>query len=171
MNSILLPIIKINRYKMTACKRFNKLMKKMNLELRRFPEGDLKRRLLLLSHFRINKIFDIGANMGQYVLSMREAGYTGEIISFEPVSTQFATLSKAAKNDPNLQAVNMALGSRDEETFISIAGNSESSSLLEMMPEHTNNEPRSAYVGKEKITCGNWTRSSRIIIRRVIIFC
>jgi FkbM family methyltransferase len=136
---------------MTAGKRFNSLMKKLNLELRRFPEGDLKRRLLLLSHFRINKIFDVGANLGQYVLNMRDAGYNGNFISFEPVSQQFNILNKAAKNDPRWQTVNMALGSRDEETIINIAGNSESSSLLEMMPEHTKSEPRSAYVGKEKI--------------------
>lgn len=147
-----MPIINIIKYKMTAGKRFNSLMKKMNLELRRFPEGDLKRRLLLLSHFQINSVFDVGANLGQYVINMREAGYAGNFISFEPVSTQFDILNKAAKKDPHWQAVNMALGSRDEETLINIAGNSESSSLLEMMPEHTNSEPRSAYIGREKIT-------------------
>jgi FkbM family methyltransferase len=129
----------------------NKSLKKINLQVKKFPDYDMERRLKLLSHYQINKIFDIGANIGDYARFMREAGYKGKIVSFEPQSKEFQILKKAAQKDKNWQAVHMALGSSDEERFINIAGNSQSSSLMEMRPEHSISEPSSAYVGKEKI--------------------
>jgi FkbM family methyltransferase len=130
----------------------NKSLKKINLQVKRFPDDDMKRRLLLLSHYQINKIFDIGANIGHYALTMREAGYNGKIVSFEPLTKEFEILTRASQNDKRWQTVNIALGSSDEETFINISGNSMSSSLMEMRPEHNISEPKSAYIGKEKIT-------------------
>ena len=122
---------------MKAGRLIIKSLIKINLQVKKFPDYDMERRLKLLSHYQINKIFDIGANIGHYSRIMREAGYKGKIVSFEPQLKGFKILKKASQNDKNWQAVHMAaLGSVDEERFINIAGNSKSSSLMEMRPEH-----------------------------------
>ncbi|MFN0316759.1 MAG: FkbM family methyltransferase, partial [Burkholderiales bacterium] len=109
----------------------------------------LARRAKILSHQRIDLILDVGANIGQYARQMREIGYAGRIVSFEPVTGAFAELRTAARHDPSWEAVNIALGDRDEEQEIRIAGNSQSSSLLDMLPEHLKAAPESAYSGSQ----------------------
>ena len=138
---------------MALKRRLKNFLKRSGIHVRlQDPDVDLKRRLKLLSHYSINKVFDIGANTGDYAINMRDAGYIGKVISFEPLSSAYSVLSKACSNDKNWESINMAIGSRDEETFINIAGNSQSSSLLDMLPEHVKSAPSSAYIGKEKIT-------------------
>jgi hypothetical protein len=46
----------------------------------------------------------------------------------------------------------MALGDVDETRSIHVAGNSQSSSFLEMLPQHLAAAPKSAYVGTEAVT-------------------
>ena len=41
---------------------------------------------MLCDNLGINCIFDVGAHYGEYALRMRKAGYTGRIVSFEPIS-------------------------------------------------------------------------------------
>jgi hypothetical protein len=45
----------------------------------------------------------------------------------------------------------MALGDKDGEATINIAGNSWSSSILEMLPSHMRSAPESHYVGQEQV--------------------
>jgi len=106
----------------------------------------------LLRSNRIDLVFDVGANFGQYATSLRECGYRGRIVSFEPLTSAFSRLEANAKADPLWEVVNIGLGDRDERATINIAGNSQSSSLLEMLPAHLKSAPVSAYVGKEEIT-------------------
>jgi FkbM family methyltransferase len=40
----------------------------------------------MLSHHKVNTIFDIGANEGQFGVLLREIGFEGKIVSFEPLS-------------------------------------------------------------------------------------
>lgn len=129
----------------------NKPLHKMGAQLARYPDTDLKRRMAMFSHFGVNKILDVGANIGGYAMELRELGFKGKIISFEPLSATYGILKKNAANDNNWDTVNIALGSNDEETFINVAGNVNSSSLLNMLPDHLNSAPQSSYVGKEKI--------------------
>jgi len=130
----------------------NSVLTKMGAELVRFPIGELKRRKALLNHLKINKVLDIGANVGQYAKTIREIGYKGEIISFEPIKAVFKILENNSKKDSNWKCENFALGDTDGETEINIAGNhAASSSILEMLPSHLESAPQSAYVGKETI--------------------
>lgn len=129
----------------------NKYLSKIGAKIVRYPEYDLRRRKMLLDYFKINKVFDVGANSGQYAMKMRQLGFDGEIISFEPLSKAYETLKQNTRKYKNWKAINIALGDKDEETFINVAGNSYSSSLLEMLPDHINAAPESTYIGKEKI--------------------
>lgn len=132
--------------------KLNILLKRNGAELVRFPISELKRRKSLLSYHEINKVFDIGANVGQYSLDIRALGYIGEIISFEPIKEVFRTLEEKAKKDSKWDCENFALGDFDGETEINIAGNhAASSSILEMLPSHEESAPQSKYIGTEKI--------------------
>ena len=106
----------------------------------------------LLARNRIDLIFDVGANAGQYATSLREGGYRGRIVSFEPLTSAFSRLEASAKADPLWEVVNIGLGDRDERATINVAGNSQSSSLLDMLPAHSKAAPVSAYVGTQEIT-------------------
>lgn len=105
----------------------------------------------MLTNLGIGTVIDIGANIGQYAGALREIGYKGEIISFEPLSDAYAELSKRAKADPKWRAFHCAIGAEDGEAAINVSGNSTSSSLLPMLDMHVRNEPRSRYVRTERI--------------------
>lgn len=105
----------------------------------------------LLAHHGIDVVFDVGANEGHFARELRESGYRGRIVSFEPLSSAYAVLERAAARDALWLTEKAALGdaSRDDELMIS--GNGESSSLLNMLPRHEQAAPSSAYVGTETV--------------------
>ena len=130
----------------------NKILTNCGAELVRFPNNELKRRLAFINHYQINKVLDVGANVGKYATTLRKIGFNGDIISFEPLSKTFIELNGHSKTDSKWQALNIALGDYDGEAEINIAGNVDSSSILDMLPAHLNSAPESQYIGKEKIT-------------------
>src|SRR5438874_74602 len=68
----------------------------------------------MLTHHRIDTVMDIGANEGQYARLLREAGYTGRIISFEPLTRAHEQLLRASACDPLWTvAPRMAIGNRE----------------------------------------------------------
>lgn len=108
--------------------------------------------MMMLEKHKVNLIFDIGANVGQFGRQLRDAGYKGRIVSFEPLSTAREKLLSASQNDPLWEvAQQAAIGSENGETEIHVAGNSVSSSVLAMLDTHINAAPDSAPVGREKV--------------------
>ncbi len=67
----------------------------------------------LLRATETNVVLDVGANVGQYARGLRENGYLGRIVSFEPVSEPFAQLEKAAAGDDLWTVHPYALGAED----------------------------------------------------------
>lgn len=117
-----------------------------------YPDKDLMRRMKLIDHFKINKIFDVGANDGYFGFQMKKLGFKGSIVSFEPIRSIFEKLQKETVRYPDWTGENFALGSEDSEAEINVAGNAGgSSSMLNMLPTHENVSPEARYVGKEKI--------------------
>jgi FkbM family methyltransferase len=96
-------------------------------------------------------LLDVGANTGQYASLMRRIGYKGQIISFEPLTSAFAGLKEKVDLDDKWLAENFALGSREEQSLIHIAGNSYSSSLLDILPSHIEFDANSRYIAEETI--------------------
>ncbi|MFN2222506.1 MAG: FkbM family methyltransferase, partial [Candidatus Promineifilaceae bacterium] len=72
----------------------------------------------------INCVLDVGANQGQYGRFLRQLGYRGKIISFEPAADDYAILKQAADRDPLWSAHEFALG--DEEGVLSMNVTSDS---------------------------------------------
>jgi FkbM family methyltransferase len=97
-------------------------------------------------------VLDVGANTGQFGSEIRYYGYTGKIVSFEPLSREHSMLVRTIAGDPNWEAYPpCALGDQIGETVINIAGNSQSSSILPMLETHRSAAPESAYEGKERV--------------------
>jgi FkbM family methyltransferase len=109
----------------------------------------------LLSHLcrsQTDLVLDVGANSGQFAVKLFHAGFTGQVISFEPLSSAHAALSAAAENNPNWEvAPRCAIGATLGCAVINIAGNSFSSSLRPMLERHLAAAPESAYVGTETV--------------------
>lgn len=105
-----------------------------------------------LRKFGIDLILDVGANTGQFVSEIRRGGYAGNIVSFEPLSEAHGKLLQASNGDAKWDIYpRCALGDRNGEVEINIAGNSQSSSILPMLESHRSAAPESAYQGKELV--------------------
>ena len=112
----------------------------------------LARRQHLLRRYDIDTVLDVGANTGQYAIELREdLKFAGNIVSFEPMGAEFKVLQQKARRDRKWKTFNYALGDEDGMSEINVAGNSYSSSMLEMLPAHVKAAPDSVYVGQEKI--------------------
>lgn len=130
-----------------------RLLRQAGLDVIRYNtrSSPVARRIQLFAHYGINLVFDVGANTGGYALELRQQGYRGRIVSFEPLSSAFAELARRASSDSNWEALHTALGAHNETTTIHVAQNSESSSILDMLPRHEEAYPQSAYVDEEEI--------------------
>ena len=106
-----------------------------------------------LQRFDIDLVMDVGANQGQFAAEIRSGGYTGNIVSFEPLSKAHSELLRASDGDSKWDIYpRCALGDHNGEAEINIAGNSASSSLLPMLDSHLSAAPHTAYVGKELVS-------------------
>lgn len=64
-------------------------------------------------------VLDVGANVGQYAALLRQAGWSGPIVSFEPVPATFATLAQARAHDDAWSGTNISCGDQDGTAVIS----------------------------------------------------
>lgn len=137
-------------------RRFSNLVRKLanstGIDIHRYrPEALPAGRLTtILRHHDVDLVLDVGANTGQFAEQLRGAGYTKEILSFEPLSTAYAQLIHSAKDDLYWSiAPQVAIGDKDGKIEIHVAGNSVSSSVLKMLDSHATAAPASRYVTNE----------------------
>lgn len=118
------------------------------LVVRRHPAA---RRQRLLVDRGVDLVLDVGAARGGYATELREFGYTGRIVSFEPLAAAHADLVRAAASDPRWETRHTALGDTTGRQEIHVASNSDSSSLLPMADQHRASSPDIQMVGTETI--------------------
>lgn len=111
----------------------------------------LQRRAHLLRRFAPTVVLDVGANSGIYGREIRQTGYRGRIVSWEPLSQAYAALAAEASRDGAWEAVNAALGAAPGEAEINVSANSWSSSLRPMLQTHLAAAPDSRYVARETV--------------------
>src|SRR5258708_15140019 len=100
----------------------------------------------------IGFVLDVGANSGQYGVLIRDCGFRGPIISFEPLTVAHERLvARAARDRRWTVAKRVALGAGSGHSTINVAANSVSSSLLRMTSRHIDAAPHSINAGTEKI--------------------
>jgi FkbM family methyltransferase len=82
-----------------------------------------------LAQRQIETVLDVGANVGQFALELRELGYKGKIVSFEPLPEVFARLKARAAHDPLWEVHDFGLGAEDGQIRIHVAQGSVFSSI------------------------------------------
>jgi FkbM family methyltransferase len=131
----------------------NSILRKAGLEIRRLPHLNQQtpagRRFSMIQYNRINKIIDVGANSGQYGRYLRESGYQGAILSFEPLDGPFAQLQAAVAKDPNWKAFHFALGAENVRLPIHVSANTYSSSFLQVTGRSVAVAADSAFTGTQ----------------------
>jgi len=115
----------------------------------RYQDSDAYARNQLLTTLAPTVVVDVGANTGQYASELRMAGYSGVILSIEPLDDAFAALSKRAAGDDQWRCLHMALGAAQTESVINVSANSMSSSLVAMSDGHLQAAPDSATIREQ----------------------
>lgn len=108
-----------------------------------------QRLVKMIHYFKIDTVIDGGANVGQFAMTLRKAGFAGRIFSAEPLSSAYAQLGVAASHDPLWTAERLAFSDTEGSIEMNIAANSVSSSPLPMLAAHSDAAPDSVYVGQE----------------------
>jgi FkbM family methyltransferase len=85
----------------------------------------------------IDCVLDVGAHEGEFAGSLRDLGYTGQILSFEPVRASFDALTRARGLDRGWRGHNVALGAEDGELEMNIYRGSVFNSFLKPTDEGT----------------------------------
>jgi FkbM family methyltransferase len=88
-----------------------------------------------LRAFRVDCVFDVGANVGQYAKRLRQIGYLGLIISFEPNPNAFQQLEEAARSDRRWIVHQTALDSEVRDVTFNVMKSDQFSSLH--IPDHS----------------------------------
>ncbi len=82
----------------------------------------------------INCVLDVGANIGQYHEFMRvHAGYTGRMVSFEPVQELYDRLVEGSQADPQWEVHRLALGDACTDLRINVL---EEKTLTSFLPRN-----------------------------------
>ena len=84
---------------------------------------------VLLPALGIDLVVDVGANAGQYARRLRQIGYTGDILSYEPLSAMQAVLRRSAWQDARWAVRDVALGAEAGTATIRMSPDSSWSSL------------------------------------------
>lgn len=97
---------------------------------------ELRRPQPRLPHFLVSRdidiVLDVGANEGQFGMWLREQGYTGTIVSFEPFEPAFSVLSRHAHRDGNWIVHQIALGQAAGTARLNVSELSVFNSLLQV---------------------------------------
>lgn len=87
---------------------------------------------ILFRALDIDVVFDVGANNGGYGRLLRNIGYKGYILSFEPVRACYEQLENYAGRDPKWMTFNYALGMEEMESTINVPKSTDFASFLDV---------------------------------------
>ena len=85
----------------------------------------------LIDQYLIDIVIDVGANQGQFGSLLRQIGYQGEILSYEPSKKSFEILSKVSSEDERWKIYPLGLGDKKTSEKINIFESSDFNSLLQ----------------------------------------
>jgi FkbM family methyltransferase len=123
-----------------------------DLTLRRKARPHEAQLVAVLERFEISCVLDVGANVGQYALTLREWGFGGRIVSFEPLPDAHATLLRRAAADPGWQiAPRMAIGDSGGEIELEVSAESDMSSILPQTGLLQRISPSSRVLRRERV--------------------
>lgn len=104
---------------------------RLHLYVSRTPPDTLRDYLSrLFARLGVNCVIDVGAHFGEYGRFLRAVGYTGLIVSFEPVEASWERLCRVAGQDGNWTVYRAALGSGDGFAELNLTAGSDFASFL-----------------------------------------
>ena len=107
-----------------------RLLRLLGVDIVRYPSRTHSPLAQFLKDHKIRTVIDVGANVGQYALRLRQLeGFGGQIVSIEPDPTSFDVLSRRASRDSRWTALRTALGDRKSTATLHVAELSVFSSL------------------------------------------
>lgn len=104
----------------------------------------------VLNGLSIDCVIDVGANHGQYGDLLRDIGYKGWIVSFEPVRAPFEDLLKRAAARPPWRVFQYALGSQNGHAEINVSESDDLTSFLTPLGP-TKTLPGNRVAGRETV--------------------
>lgn len=129
----------------------NHVLNRLGVEASRFRPAAARRRRVM-DEYGIAFVIDVGANEGQYGVELRQWGYEGSMLSFEPASVPFERLRARCGDDARWECRQLALGDDSATGVLSLASNKgASSSLLRMLGAHAEAAPEVSILGNEPV--------------------
>jgi FkbM family methyltransferase len=127
-------------------------LRRFGFDIHRVGPGQSPELVDFLAARQVNTVLDVGANQGQIGMALRKKGYRGEIVSFEPIKTEFGALEAAARRDGNWRAQCLALGATPGHAIINVSRQSVFSSILDQSAAAQRFESAAAVEYQEEIT-------------------
>ena len=127
--------------------------RKLGYDLARLRKGNSSEALTyrLMRASAPSVVLDVGANEGQFAVSVLSFNRSERIVSFEPLSKTHEILTGRARRYPNWSvAPRMAIGAEAGTAEINISEFTGGSSLLPVTQAHLDAAPLTAYVGREE---------------------
>jgi FkbM family methyltransferase len=104
----------------------------------------------MLQSLRVDLVLDVGANQGQFASGLRQAGYQGRMLSFEPLREAHELLERAAGEDSLWTAIpRCAVGAEAGMVNMNVSENSYSSSILAMHDNLKASAPAARFIAQE----------------------
>jgi FkbM family methyltransferase len=127
-------------------------LRRFGLDIRRIGPGRYPELTDFLESRHVDVVLDVGANLGWFGQALRERGYRGKIVSFEPIGAVFRELKALAERDGNWQAHRLALGATAGRALINVSRKSDYSSILDQSQAAQRLEPTAVVARQEEIT-------------------
>jgi FkbM family methyltransferase len=99
----------------------------------------------------INCVIDVGGNKGQFAQRLRQLGYAGRIVSFEPSPTVLPEITAAAARDLDWIVRPVALSSEAGEAELRLHKEPQLNSLLDELPGVIDQIPKMERIGTATI--------------------
>lgn len=131
--------------------RVRRTLRSRGVEVGGFRNTVHARRVQMLRAHGVDLLVDVGANVGQYGESVREAGYSGRLLSIEPVTAAYEQLARRVAEDPTWDAVHQAVGSEAGTLMMNISEGSIFSSPMQVLESTTHASPNSRVVATEDV--------------------
>jgi FkbM family methyltransferase len=115
------------------------------------PPFGMSVRRRLITDLDVDLVIDCGANVGQYALGLRNAGYRGRIISVEPGAEPFESLLAEAAPDPNWHCIRAAIYDKKSRVTLNVSEESPCNTLLNPLGEASQTVPGITTVRSEEV--------------------
>jgi FkbM family methyltransferase len=144
-------VAKIRWLRETLKEPIRRFLYKRGYEVRPLGSG-LASLVGFLQSRNVDTVLDVGANVGQFALSLRSRGYMGKIVSFEPLRAEYECLTKVASTDHLWRTYNCGLSNIAGSAIINVSERSVFSSLHAPNQAALSFDSRTRIISRKEIT-------------------